>query len=81
MESLPTEKQAMGAGGSSTYQGLLNADKGWMSLRNMKTGADAGPTPEFVRESPVPLETPPMFDIVVCGGTLGIFAATALQLR
>lgn len=49
----------------------------------MKTGEDAGPSPSFVREDGTPLgvETPPTFDVLVCGGTLGIFMATALQMR
>lgn len=49
----------------------------------MKTGDDAGPAPTYVTESDTPLgaENPPAFDVVVCGGTLGIFVATALQMR
>eukprot|EP00903_Cladosiphon_okamuranus_P012374 g11597.t3 len=83
MEAMPSSKQAMGAGGSSTYQGLLRADAGWTALRNMKTGEDAGPAPTYVTESDEPLgeDGGPAFDVVVCGGTLGIFVATALQMR
>lgn len=64
-------------------KGLLRADAGWTALRNMKTGDDAGPAPTYVTESDTPLgaENPPAFDVVVCGGTLGIFVATALQMR
>lgn len=49
----------------------------------MKTGNEAGPAPTFVTESEMPLgaENPPAFDVLVCGGTLGIFVATALQMR
>lgn len=56
---------------------------GWKALRNMKTGKDAGPAPQFVTESKTPLgvESPPAFDVLVCGGTLGIFVATALQMK
>lgn len=39
-----------------------------------------GPAPEFVREVDQPLQAPPQFDVVMCGGTLGIFLACALQL-
>ncbi|CAN0183211.1 unnamed protein product [Pylaiella littoralis] len=81
MEAMPSSKQATGAGGSSTYQGLLRADAGWTALRNMKTGKDAGPAPTYVTESDTPLGTPPAYDVLVCGGTLGIFVATALQMR
>lgn len=49
----------------------------------MKTGDDAGPAPTYVTESDEPLggDGGPVFDVVVCGGTLGIFLATALQMR
>lgn len=49
----------------------------------MKTGEDAGPAPTYVTESDEPLgvDGGPAFDVVVCGGTLGIFVATALQMR
>ena len=64
-------------------QGLVRADAGWTALRNMKTGEEAGPAPTFVTESETPFgaENPPTFDVLVCGGTLGIFVATALQMR
>ena len=39
-----------------------------------------GPGPQFVREVDQPLLAPPQFDVVMCGGTLGIFLACALQL-
>jgi hypothetical protein len=81
MESIPSEQQAGGAGAATTYEALLRVDKGWEMLRNMKTGADAGPAPQFVKESCEPLATAPVYDVVVCGGTLGIFMATALQLK
>lgn len=67
---------------NSLHQGLLRADAGWTALRNMKTGDDAGPAPAFVTESDAPLGGGgPVFDVVVCGGTLGIFVATALQMK
>lgn len=47
-----------------------------------QTGSDAGPAPIFVREhtsSPLP-DGLPEFDVVVAGGTLGIFLATSLQV-
>ncbi|CAM9749319.1 unnamed protein product [Discosporangium mesarthrocarpum] len=47
----------------------------------MKTGAEAGPAPEFIKKGEASLVSPPQFDVAVCGGTLGIFAATALQMR
>eukprot|EP00953_Heterococcus_sp_UTEX-ZZ885_P018261 10198-Heterococcus_DN1.PRE.1 len=81
MEGIPSEQQAGGAGAATTYEALLRVDKGWEMLRNMKTGADAGPAPQFVKESSELLATAPAYDVVICGGTLGIFMATALQLK
>jgi hypothetical protein len=40
-----------------------------------------GPRPQFVRTTTERLAAPVDCDVVVCGGTLGIFLATALQLR
>ncbi len=44
-------------------------------------GRDAGPPPTFVTTSAEPLPEQPDFDVVVCGGTLGIFLACALLLK
>jgi hypothetical protein len=81
MEGIPSEQQAGGAGAATTYEALLRVDGGWEMLRSMKTGADAGPAPQFVKESNELLATAPAYDVVICGGTLGIFMATALQLK
>ena len=40
-----------------------------------------GPAPQFVREVPTPLPGTATYDVVMCGGTLGIFLACALQLQ
>jgi hypothetical protein len=39
------------------------------------------PRPSCVASSPRPLAARPEYDAVVCGGTLGMFLATALQLK
>eukprot|EP00898_Chlorokybus_atmophyticus_P001090 jgi/Chlat1/1982/Chrsp158S00127 len=84
---------AGGAGAAATWEGLLKADAAWHALRNAKVGADAGPPPQFVRQHagpapPLPSTSSPtlpppstVFDVAVCGGTLGIFLAVALRLR
>ena len=73
-------EQASGAGGGTTLAALERADQAWANIRNMKTGAEAGPAPLFVTESSENLETPTCdYDVAVCGGTLGIILATALQ--
>ena len=75
-------EQACGAGGGTTLAALERADAAWSALRNMKTGDEAGPAPVFVTESDALINTPSCdFDVAVCGGTLGIILATALQHR
>mmetsp|Transcript_34903 Transcript_34903/g.98967 ORF Transcript_34903/g.98967 Transcript_34903/m.98967 type:complete len:622 (-) Transcript_34903:425-2290(-) len=73
--------EAGGAGGATSYEGLQRVDKIWEGIRNQPTGAAAGKAPDFVSEVPAPLDTAPEVDVVVCGGTLGIFIATVLQLK
>lgn len=80
MNTAARTKQAGGAGGSTTFEALQKADAMWYKLRHAKTGKDAGEAPVFVREFSSPLPNDPAFDVVVCGGTLGIFLAAALQL-
>ena len=41
----------------------------------------SGPAPEFVRTSSEPVPGEVLFDVVVAGGTLGIFLACVLQLQ
>lgn len=52
---------------------LRNADRQWQALRE-----DTTPVPSVIQESNKLLETLD-WDIVICGGTLGILIATALQ--
>ena len=73
--------QAGGAGGLTTYKALQGADAAWTKMRNMPTGEAAGPAPTFVRESAALLGLDLQYDVVVCGGTLGVFIACALQVR
>jgi hypothetical protein len=72
--------QAGGAGGSTTYAALKGADSAWLKLRNAPTGSAAGPAPVFVREEATKLGKTLDFDVTICGGTLGIFLACALQV-
>ena len=73
--------QSGGAGGSTTYKALQGADAAWARMRNMPEGAAAGPAPTFVRELNSPLGVAPEWDVLVCGGTLGVFLACSLQVR
>ena len=40
-----------------------------------------GSPPQFVRQREGRAPVAPEFDVVVCGGTLGIFLALSLQLK
>jgi lycopene cyclase CruP len=55
--------------------GLRKADQFWQALRDGTTSI-----PQVVKESTEPLGTVD-WDIVICGGTLGIFLGAALQKR
>ena len=54
---------------------LRSADSQWQALRENST-----PPPSVIKESQEPLGTLD-WDVVICGGTLGILIATALQKR
>lgn len=83
------DSQTGGAGGAVSYTALKRADQNWARIRTMKTGRDAGPAPETVKErrgswkevGTSGQEKVDVYDVVICGGTLGVFLATALQLR
>lgn len=73
-EQLQATQQAGGAGGGTTYADLQRIDAAW---QRMRTDPGTGPRPTFVKQSPSALAPP--FDVIVCGGTLGIFFAAVLQ--
>ncbi|CAB9520445.1 Inherit from NOG: fad dependent oxidoreductase [Seminavis robusta] len=104
MAKAPTEGQATGAGGFSTYDAFLAAEQRWSNLKasepftydtkllqSMQNGI--APPPAFVTQDGA--QGNPQcwaklreqegkkldYDVVICGGTLGIFFATALQLK
>lgn len=75
-------RQSGGAGGGTSWEALQRLDDAWTRLRTMPTGTAAGPPPAFVREHlNQPLGASAQFDVLVCGGTIGIFIACALALR
>lgn len=78
IEQRAASKQAGGAGGATTYADLQRLDKAWHMLRHSQPGSNV---PQFVTESSSPLPSTAEFDVAICGGTLGIFLATALQLQ
>eukprot|EP00897_Mesotaenium_endlicherianum_P002101 jgi/Mesen1/1919/ME000144S01047 len=90
LESIEAENGAGGAGVAGSYEGLKAADASWLRLRTMKTGEAAGPAPQVVtrhvgaarhEQQQGEDDDVQKFDVVVCGGTLGVFVATALALH
>jgi hypothetical protein len=87
MEGISSGNEAGGAGGSSSYQALKRMDEQWLRMRSMKPVT--GPAPEVVQRhqgswlnaAKTTTHEEPVFDMVVCGGTLGVFLATTLALR
>jgi flavin-dependent dehydrogenase len=94
MKRIPVEGQAGGAGGQSTWDGFLRAEENWKRMRTfdpktsekvhipdfvIEDGASGNPAAwtKLMQQQSKELD----YDIVVCGGTLGIFFATALQLQ
>ncbi|KAK9803372.1 hypothetical protein WJX72_000257 [[Myrmecia] bisecta] len=75
------DKQAGGAGGGTTYEALQKADAAWFALRNRQSRSQSSSERPFVRQTATPLPQAAMYDVVMCGGTLGVFLACALQLR
>jgi len=82
--SLPSDDgtTAAGAGGSSSLEGLKRLDEAWEIL---KSGGWKNEPPLIVRshtDEYAPKAQPAKeYDIVISGGTLGIFYATALQRK
>lgn len=70
-----SDPQATGAGGATTLEDLKRMDKIWHSMRHNPPKKP----PQVVSTSSAPLGAAPQYDVIVCGGTLGIFLATALQ--
>lgn len=77
-ENAAAGAEAQGAGGTTSLKALRGADAAWRDLRTRRTW---GPKPEFVRLTRQKLGKPADVDVVVCGGTLGIFLACSLQLQ
>ena len=70
-----------GAGTSSTWDNLVRADAQWAALRGAGPAPFPPPSTPFVAETGAALGRPADYDVLVAGGTLGIFVAGALQRR
>ncbi|XP_073142616.1 uncharacterized protein [Henckelia pumila] len=86
MESIPVNGEVGGAGGAYSYNALKRMDNLWSSICSASPVVQEPPqvvanVPTFFRDSEITEKCTDMFDVVVCGGTLGIFVATALSSR
>jgi hypothetical protein len=79
IEERKKESQAGGAGGATTLEALRRMDGFWSELKRRPSGPQD--VPSFITSTEEKLSKAPEFDVTVCGGTLGIFLATALQLK
>lgn len=85
MESISTSSEVGGAGGAYSYNALKRLDQLWSSLCSAKE--DKQEIQEVVSTFPGSCSQLNLdkevykFDVVVCGGTLGIFVATALSSK
>jgi len=93
MRKTSAEGQAAGAGGASTWDAFLKAEENWAKLKAYKPNPTKDRPPMFVttdggtgnpqcweklrQQQGKQLD----YDVVVCGGTLGIFFAAALQKK
>lgn len=71
-------QEACGAGAQTSYAAFKRLDAAWT---DMKTRTIHGIPPRTVRTTEEQLPATPGMDVVVAGGTLGVFLAMALQKR
>ncbi|KAL0301774.1 UNVERIFIED_CONTAM: hypothetical protein Sradi_6454200 [Sesamum radiatum] len=86
MESIPVSGEVGGAGGAYSYNALKRLDGLWSSICNSSPVVQEPPQvvskfPGLFQESERVERCTDMFDVIVCGGTLGIFVATALSSK
>ncbi|CAI6004527.1 unnamed protein product [Closterium sp. NIES-64] len=92
MAALPVGEQAGGAGGQVTYADLQRADAAWLALRSAPPGPPTAAAPQVVVRKPGKSSSSGSegggaagaaweVEVVVCGGTLGVFVAVSLALR
>lgn len=86
MESISVSGEVGGAGGAYSYNALKRLDQIWSNICSTQTvqqetqqvvSSNAG----LFSQSDLSEKAVGTFDVVVCGGTLGIFIATALSFK
>jgi flavin-dependent dehydrogenase len=78
--------QSLGAGGQTTIDGLKRVDGIWKRIRSGEASSSSSERREFVKTTTsrgggVGGTGAKKFDVVVCGGTLGILLAATLQQK
>ncbi|KAK6141191.1 hypothetical protein DH2020_025074 [Rehmannia glutinosa] len=86
MESIPVSGEVGGAGGAYSYNALKRLDGLWSSICSASPVVQepqqvVSNVPGLFRESEKAEKCTDMFDVLVCGGTLGIFIAAALSCK
>ncbi|KAK9284141.1 hypothetical protein L1049_023308 [Liquidambar formosana] len=83
MESISVGGEVGGAGGASSFNALKRLDQLWSGICSAQTVVEeprevVSCHPGLFRHSDLAEKAVDTFDVLVCGGTLGIFIATAL---
>ncbi|MFS7980188.1 putative lycopene beta-cyclase [Helianthus anomalus] len=85
MESISVGGEVGGAGGAYSYEALKRLDALWSSICSAQTVQEPRQVvtnnPGLFSQSDMANKEVDKFDLLVCGGTLGIFVATALSLK
>ncbi|XVE72431.1 hypothetical protein DITRI_Ditri11bG0039000 [Diplodiscus trichospermus] len=86
MESISVSGEVGGAGGAYSYNALKRLDKIWSSICSAQAVEQepqqvVSSFPGMLSRSALAEKAVDKFDVVVCGGTLGIFIATALSAK
>ncbi|CAM8948602.1 unnamed protein product [Rhodiola kirilowii] len=86
MESIPLSGEVGGAGGTYSYNALKRLDQLWTNICSAKSVMEEPKQvvfdyPGLFKDFETTSKEVEMFDVLVCGGTLGIFIATALSLK
>ncbi|PON34471.1 FAD/NAD(P)-binding domain containing protein [Parasponia andersonii] len=86
MESISVGGEVGGAGGAYSYSSLKRLDQLWSSICSAKTVVQepqkvVSTNPGSFSDSELAGKALDKFDVIVCGGTLGIFIATSLSSK
>ncbi|KAA8524733.1 hypothetical protein F0562_011156 [Nyssa sinensis] len=86
MESISVSGEVGGAGGAYSYSALKRLDQLWSSICSAQTVVQepqkvVSSLPGLFSHSDLADKEVDKFDVLVCGGTLGIFIATALSSK